>query len=97
MASRTTYDVKEVVIYGTEGKIDLHAPWYKPTSMTLYKTGKEPEKIEYPLNGFIGYEYEAMEVMDCIRKGKIESEIMPLDETLAIMKTMDSMRAQWKF
>jgi predicted dehydrogenase len=97
MASRTTYDVKEAVIVGSEGKIDLHAPWYKPTVMTVYVKGKDPERIEYPLDGFIGYEYEAMEVMDCIHAGKTESEIMPLDETLAIMKSIDSMRAQWEF
>jgi len=97
MASRTTYDVKDVVIYGREGKIDLHAPWYKPTAMTLHLRGKDPERIEYPLGSYIGYEYEAIEVMDCIRSGKTESEIMPLDETLAIMRTMDSMRAQWEF
>ncbi len=42
-----------------------------------------------------GYNYEAAEVMQCLRDGKIESEIMPLDETLAIMKTMDAIRAQW--
>lgn len=97
MASRTTYDIKEVVIYGREGKIDLHTPWYKPTAMTLYQKGKDPERIEYPLNDFIGYEYEALAVMDSISGGNIECEIMPLDETLAIMKTMDNMRAQWKF
>jgi dihydrodiol dehydrogenase / D-xylose 1-dehydrogenase (NADP) len=97
MASRTTYDIKEAVLYGTEGKIDLHEPWYKPTAMTIHVKGKKPERIELPLNGFNGYEYEAMAVMDCIRAGKTECDIMPLDETLAIMKTMDSMRAQWKF
>ena len=96
MASRTSFDVKEVVIYGAEGKIDLHAPWYKPTAMTLYQNGKDPERIEYPLDKFIGYEYEALAVMDCIRAGEIECEVMPLNETLAIMKTMDTMRAQWK-
>jgi predicted dehydrogenase len=97
MASRTTYDVKEAIIYGSEGKIDLHAPWYKPTAMTVYVKGREPEPIKMPLDGFNGYEYEAMAVMDCIRAGKTECEIMPLDETLAIMKTIDGMRAQWKF
>ena len=97
MASRTTYDVKESVIFGSEGKIDVHAPWYKPTAMTLHIKGKDPEFIEYPLDGFVGYEYEAMEVMNCIRSGKIESNIMPLDETLAIMKSIDGMRAQWEF
>jgi len=49
------------------------------------------------LDGYVGYEYEAMEVMNCIREGKIESEIMPLDETLAIMETMDTMRVEWGF
>ena len=97
MASRTTYDVKEAIIYGTEGKIDVHAPWYKPTAMTVHIRGKDSETVEMPLNGFVGYEYEAMAVMDAIRAGKFECEIMPLDETLAIMRTIDSMRAQWEF
>jgi predicted dehydrogenase len=97
MASRTSYDVKEAVIFGTEGKIDIHDPWYKPTRMTLHIKGKDPEFIEYPLDGFVGYEYEAMEVMNCIKAGKTESEIMSLNETLAIMKSIDGMRAQWEF
>ena len=38
-----------------------------------------------------------MAVMDASRAGEIECDIMPLDETLAILKTMDSMRAEWGF
>ena len=97
MASRTTYDVKDAVIFGSEGKIEVHDPWYKPTKMTLYIKGKDPEFIEFPLDGYVGYEYEALEVMNCIRDGKLESEIMPLDESLAVLKTMDSMRTEWGF
>ncbi len=33
--------------------------------------------------------------MDCLRDGRTESDAMPLDETLAIMRTMDQIRAQW--
>jgi hypothetical protein len=33
--------------------------------------------------------------MDCLREGKLESDIMPLDESLQIMRTMDAIRAQW--
>ena len=33
--------------------------------------------------------------MQCLRNGEGESKIMPLDETLAIMKTMDTIRDQW--
>jgi hypothetical protein len=31
----------------------------------------------------------------CLREGKRESAIMPLDETLAIAQLMDQARAQW--
>ncbi|MEA3357282.1 MAG: Gfo/Idh/MocA family oxidoreductase [Patescibacteria group bacterium] len=41
-----------------------------------------------------GYNYEAIEVMSCLRNGKLESEIMPLDETLAIIETLDHVRYQ---
>jgi hypothetical protein len=34
--------------------------------------------------------------MDCIRAGKTECAVMPLDETLAIMHTLDTLRAQWE-
>ena len=36
-----------------------------------------------------------MEVMQCLNTGKLESKIMPLGETLEIMKTMDMLRSQW--
>ena len=33
--------------------------------------------------------------MACIRAGKLESSVMPLDETLQLMETLDVIRAQW--
>lgn len=42
-----------------------------------------------------GYQFEAMEVGRCLTEGKTESEIMPLDETLQIMRTMDTIRSQF--
>ena len=33
--------------------------------------------------------------MDLIRTGEAESRLMPLDESLAVLKTMDELRAQW--
>ena len=47
-----------------------------------------------PLEGN-GYNYEAMEVVRCLQQGKLESEIMPLDETLKITEAMDYIRSQW--
>jgi len=39
-------------------------------------------------------EYEAAEVGRCLRAGALESAVMPLDETLTIMRTLDRVRAQ---
>ncbi len=42
-----------------------------------------------------GYQFEIEEVTQCLQQGETESSIMPLDDTLAIMETMDEMRASW--
>lgn len=94
---QTSYDVKEAVIFGSNGKIEVHDPWYKPTAMTLHVTGHKPQLIEMPLGRYNGYEYEAGAVMDCIAAGKTECELMPHAQTIAIMQTMDGLRQQWGF
>ena len=89
----TTRTAHEARIFGTKGAI--HIPNFsRATSATLEIIGKEPLQVEIP---FIanGYEYQAIEVINCLRKGKLESDIMPLDESLSIIKTMDTVRAQW--
>ena len=43
-----------------------------------------------------GYEYEIMESVEMIRQGKLESESMPLSETIYIMKLMDDLRLHLK-
>jgi predicted dehydrogenase len=52
------------------------------------------ETITVPYTGS-GHQYEAEEVMRCLQMGKLESDLMPLDETVEIMKMMDGLRAQW--
>jgi predicted dehydrogenase len=42
-----------------------------------------------------GYQFELEAVTRCLQSGKLEHEIMPLDETLAIMEVMDDIRRQW--
>ena len=59
----------------------------------FFESGQAEKIIELPLTGN-GYNYQAVEVMNCLRRGQLESETMPLDETLTIMQTMDQIRAQ---
>jgi len=85
---------QEAIVSGTLGRIRIHRPWWRPTSMTVSREGHSEEHLEFPLSGN-GYEYEASEVMNCLHAGKCESLLMPLDETLSIMGTLDALRLQW--
>jgi hypothetical protein len=92
-AVRTT-TLHEAVIFGTTGWIRIDRPWWRSNGLVLTVHGKGDTRFETPMTSN-GYNYEAEEVMSCLRVGELESEVMPLDETLSIMKTMDTIRAQW--
>lgn len=42
-----------------------------------------------------GYHYQALEVEARVRAGELESPVVSHDESLAILRTMDSLRARW--
>ena len=79
---------------GTKGQIRLHPWWIRPDKLTLSVAGQETVTIERSFEGN-GYQFEAAEVMNCLRANKLESDLMPLDETHSIMQTMDAIRVQW--
>ncbi len=83
------------LILGTEGRIEIHHDWHRPEGLTFTPYGGQPERFDYPQTEGNGYQYEAIEVGRCLREGLLESPVMPLDETLSIMETMDTLRAQW--
>ena len=82
-------------IFGTKGYLEI-PNFFHPSKMILKSGGKRKKTIRIPFKS-TGYNYEAKEVMYCLNTGKFESKIMPLDETLEIMKTMDILRSQWHF
>jgi dihydrodiol dehydrogenase / D-xylose 1-dehydrogenase (NADP) len=98
----------EAEVIGTRGYIRIHEPWINPRVVTLAKPvapGVEArlifegnlfdrQTVHVPTRGN-GYNYEAVEVGNCIRTGKLESAVLPLDESLSIMETLDTIRAQW--
>lgn len=84
---------KEGRIIGNKGSIYI-PNFSRATTATLAVIDKEPVTVEIPLEGN-GYNYQAEAVMECLYEGKLESELMPLDESLAIMKIMDELRRQY--
>jgi dihydrodiol dehydrogenase / D-xylose 1-dehydrogenase (NADP) len=89
-----TSTVHEAILYGTEGRMRVDSPWWIPKRLTVNRDGAEVEVLDLGYEGN-GYNYQAVEVANCVRAGKIESDIMPLNETLTIMNSTDTLRAQW--
>lgn len=79
---------------GENGSIVINSAWWCPAKLTVKVNGKETEVIEMPFEGG-GFQFEAAEVQRCVREGLTECPIMPLDETVQIMKTLDTLRSLW--
>jgi predicted dehydrogenase len=59
--------------------------------LTVALNGRESKEYSLLPEG-MGYQFEAIEVMKCIDKGKLESDVVPHSFTLDLMKTLDRIR-----
>ena len=84
----------EATIMGTEGMLRIGLDWHKPDRLTISRPGRDDETIAAPITGN-GYNYEAAAVNAALRAGQTEHPLMPLDESIAVMETLDAIRAQW--
>ncbi len=85
---------QDALIMGTDGMIRVHPPFWHSRGATLTVHGREPEHAVLPMTGN-GYNYQAAAAQDCMRDGRLECDIMPWEETLSIMETLDRIRAEW--
>ena len=81
--------VRDANIIGTKGRICVPKFSNADTAYILID-GKE-EKIEIPFE-INGFEYQIREVINCINEGKLQSEIMSLNDSIEIMNIMDSVK-----
>ena len=84
----------EAVIGGTEGYIRV-LRFLGAKEIEVCRNNQPVEKLSFPFPEEEGFKFEIEHVMECIAAGKAESPVMPLDETLAIQQTMETMRKQW--
>jgi predicted dehydrogenase len=80
-------------IVGTDARIEIEGSFYAPAAVTLIPGNGDPVRVEPALNGR-GLRYQADEVARRLAAGQVESPLMPLDETISIMETMDTVLAQ---
>lgn len=84
---------REALICGTKGVIRMPQFW-RGSQVILEIPDEEDQVMEFPFVSS-GLQFEAQHVMDCLREGKKESDVMPLSETLRIMEMMDRFREEW--
>ena len=82
------------IIHGEKGYIVVENI-NNPQSISVFDDNDQllahydvPEQIN-------GYEYEFIEAVECISAGKVESDSMPLEESIFMMEVMDSLRNSW--
>ncbi|MFI6978806.1 Gfo/Idh/MocA family protein [Embleya sp. NPDC050154] len=83
-------------ITGTRGRIEFADGFFYPDRFVIHRPGHEPQSVlladvtDDPERGTM--RHEAAEVMRCLRAGETESPLVPLDGTLAVMRTLDAVR-----
>jgi predicted dehydrogenase len=83
---------KEGEIAGQGGRILLKPRAHRPDVMEFYPTGGKKETYHFEYAGF-GYEYEAMELMDCLDKELLESPKLNHAFTGQLMELLDRIRS----
>ncbi|MFC5664233.1 Gfo/Idh/MocA family protein [Kitasatospora misakiensis] len=79
-------------ISGTQGRLEIDGMFFTPNRVRLI--GRDNETIDTftptPRDG--GLCYQAAEAARCISEGRLESDLMPLSETLYLMRVLDGVR-----
>ncbi|UFR04819.1 Gfo/Idh/MocA family oxidoreductase [Streptomyces sp. Go40/10] len=81
-------------VTGARGRIDIPSGFFHPDRFVLHRDGRDPEEFAAdPADGpRTSLRHEAAEVMRALRAGEKESPLVPLEGTLAVMRTLDAVR-----
>jgi len=77
----------EAVIYCEKGTIKMNRQFHTPTTVTILTQDSE-QTLDFICDEF-GYKYEIAHFSQLIREGKTESEIMTLNFSKKLIKTLD--------
>src|SRR4051795_4389411 len=99
-STMTAWSPRNATIATDRGRIDIPEPFHHPTTVTWRAFDGDPdftgagvvEELSEDLIG-TGLANEALEVVRCLRNGETESPLVPLDDTVALMRQMDRIRA----
>lgn len=81
-------------VVGTDARIDIDRVWYTPTSFRVTATdGTVIEEYRSDIAGR-GMQFEGLYAEQLLRAGRTNGDLLPIDESVAIMTILDDIRAQ---
>ncbi len=92
LCTMTAFTPRQAYVGGTRGHIAVPPFFHHPAEFTV-TVGEEAQRHAEPVAGH-GFVHEIEEVHRCLAAGATESELVPLDETVAILRILDTLRAQ---
>lgn len=93
-SASTTRGPNVAVVLGSGGRIEVDSVWYTATGLRVYdKDGTLIENFRPPVDGR-GMQYQAVEAEQLVSAGQVASDVLPPQETVAIMATLDTIREQ---
>ncbi|MBB4804198.1 putative dehydrogenase [Flavobacterium nitrogenifigens] len=85
----------KAVISGTEGRIELNAPWFVADGYSLFINEEKEATFTLPTLGK-GYAHEIIECQNCIRNYQIESELWSHQNCLDLSLIVEEIKTQIK-
>lgn len=90
--TQVAWSDNRAAVSGDGGRLEIPARFHEATEFT-YAFGETLETHEEPVVGR-GYAHEIEEVAACLRAGRTESDLLPLDGTVTVMRVLDEIRGQ---
>lgn len=82
-------------ICGTAARVDIPGDFYQPQTIAVVSRDGEVRTADGgPLTGHEGLAYQAAHFATLLHESRSESPLLPLDETVSIIRTLDEIRRQ---
>ena len=99
-STMTAWSPRNASVATNRGRIDVPDGFHHPRSFTWTPLDGDPDVSGPPQPQEVteevigtGLAHEALEVVRCLRSGETESPLVPLDDTVALMRQMDRIRS----
>jgi predicted dehydrogenase len=83
----------EAYIYGEKGVIYMHPRFHHSKGLTVTLNDGQEDSLSLPFDGH-GYQFEATEVTNCLKKNLLESKIMSHKFSFDLIETLDAVRKE---